>query len=461
MPASSTFVSVNGPVGMAVDTDRLLYTQLSVANSGDPAIFSVSDTGVQTVFAPTFPSAEGDVEKYIAINPGLGPWANKAHYVYVAQGNEIYEIGPDGTNVSLFASIVQAVEREPGGNVTLPGSLTGITFDSVGTFNHDMIVTFCARSTDLDLGGVLRVDSIGAVTSVTDIPEVPIHGPAVAPAGFGPHGGEIWVAAEGSGMVYAVRSDSTIMSVTNMNEIPGAENVRVIPGKLTELGASGGVYFAADYPGRITMYAASDFAHLAGNVLVGQKVSGGGIMMISESGGTYNVSQFDPSAFQGQAQDAAFVGAGRARLVYAAKFLCGHLGPSDSGPMADAPIRPGGYATTISIHNPNSYPVAITKKAVLLADDPSQEPEAPQPPTPPHNLVLGPDWGVEIDCRDIREVLLSNEGLTVAAPTFIKGWVVLEATSPLDVVVVHTAEGHQGGFALATERVHFTEVDPG
>jgi hypothetical protein len=130
MASPSTFVTVNAPVGVAVATDRLLYTQHSVANAGDPTIFSVSGGGVVDIFAPSFPSEAGIIEKYIDINPGLGPWATKAHYVYVTQGQRIYEITPDGLAVTPFATIPTAVATH-----------TGVTFDREGTFNHDMIVT--------------------------------------------------------------------------------------------------------------------------------------------------------------------------------------------------------------------------------------------------------------------------------------------------------------------------------
>lgn len=440
MPASSTFVSVNTPIGVAVDAERLLYTQYTVTSPGDPTIFSVSDTGVVSIFAPSFPSASGNIEKYIDISPGLGAWASKAHYVYVTHGSEIYEITPDGTQVSLFATL-------PSGTATH----SGITFDGEGTFNNDMIVTDPS-------GNVFRADSVGSVTLVATIGEPPIEGPSVVPAGFGPHGGEVWVAAETAGAVFAVRNDGTVSVITR--EIPGAENVRVVPGDLSEFGASGGAYFAADYPARLIKYPAADFVNLAGNVLVGQEVSGGGIMMISESSGTYNVSPFDPSAFQGSAEGAAFVGPGRTLLVYAAKFLCGRLGPLD--PKVETPVGPGSYTTAINVHNPSHRPVVMTKKAILLFAGASREkPETPRPPSRPHRLELGPDWGVEIDCQDIREVLLrSEQGVIVPAPTFIKGWVVLESTSPLDVEVVYTAQGLQRGLSLATERVHPTEVGP-
>jgi hypothetical protein len=448
MPSSSTFVSVNAPIGVAADADRLLYTQYSVASAGDPTIFAVSDAGVVSVFAPSFPSVPGSVEKYIDINPGLGAWASKRHYVYVTQGSEIYEIDPSGLAVSLFATV-------PTGAPTH----TGITFDREGTFNHDMIVT--------DIGGnVFRVDSGGAVTLVAKVEEAPIEGPAVVPAGFGPNGGEVWVAAEGAGAVLAVRSDGTVSVITR--DIPSAENVRVIPAAPTELGSSGGAYFAADYPERIVKYPASDFAGLGGNVLVGQEEGGGGIMMISESGGAYNVVPFDPSAFRGSAEGAAFAGAARPLFVYSAKFLCGRFGEHEA--KLEGPVQPGAYTTAINLHNPNHHPVVIVKKAILLFAESSpsagRKPEVPRPPRTRHRLELRPDWGVEIDCQDIREVLLrGDEGTIVPAPIFIKGWVVLESASPLDVQVVYTAHGFQDGrpegFSLTTERVHPTKIAAG
>ncbi len=99
----------------------------------------------------------------------------------------------------------------------------------------------------------------------------------------------------------------------------------------------------------------------------------------------------------------------------------------------------------------------LTKKAILLFPSVSREPETPHGPSRLYRLELNPDWGVEIDCQDIREVLLKGEHLP---STFIKGWVVIESTSPLDVEVVYTAQGLKGGLSLATERVHPTKVGP-
>ncbi len=137
--------------------------------------------------------------------------------------------------------------------------------------------------------------------------------------------------------------------------------------------------------------------------------------------------------------------------VYAAKFLCGNFLPKVGIPEADGlewPVKPGNYFTTINLHNPNTGTLSFQKKAVLLyrADKPGDL-EQPMPPSPLISASLNGDWGLEIDCTDIRKQLL---GGAVSPPTFIEGWVVIEVKSnqlhqtippPLDVTGVYTGHG--------------------
>jgi hypothetical protein len=134
---------------------------------------------------------------------------------------------------------------------------------------------------------------------------------------------------------------------------------------------------------------------------------------------------------------------------YAVKFLCGSFlpksTPNDGG---DWPVKPGNYLTAINVHNPNSVLLSFQKKAVLLyrADKPSN-PEEPMPPGKWFEAALKDDWGLEIDCNDIRNKLLG--GTAPGAPTFITGWVVIEVKGtanrpeprPLDVTAVYTSHG--------------------
>jgi hypothetical protein len=146
--------------------------------------------------------------------------------------------------------------------------------------------------------------------------------------------------------------------------------------------------------------------------------------------------------------------------VYAAKFLCGEWKERE----LEGPVEPGRYATAINVHNPHTDSVAIRKKAILLFDGskPQDANERPLPPTRREEPVmreLRPDWGLEIDCRDIRETLLREPSGEPGppAPTFIKGWIVIEtlSDSPLDVVAVYTVvpAGEQPPVSIATDRV--------
>ena len=152
------------------------------------------------------------------------------------------------------------------------------------------------------------------------------------------------------------------------------------------------------------------------------------------------------------------------RYVYAAKFLCGEL-KRTTGP--EGPVEPGSYSTAINVHNPHAYRVGIRKKAILLFDGrkPEEALERPMPPVHrecPVIKELGPDFGLEIDCRDIREVLLADTAGQGGppAPVFIKGWVVIETLSdaPLDVVAVYTVaplgpKNQPQPVSIATDRI--------
>jgi hypothetical protein len=158
------------------------------------------------------------------------------------------------------------------------------------------------------------------------------------------------------------------------------------------------------------------------------------------------------------------------RYVYAAKFICGEL--KQTAAAREGPVEPGSYSTAINVHNPHAFPVAIRKKAILLYDasHPEKAVERPIPPTHrecPVTKELGPDYGLEIDCPDIREVLLAPAPGTTGpkAPTFIKGWVVVETLidAPLDVVAVYTVtplgpRGQPQPVSIDTERVQGNRI---
>jgi hypothetical protein len=124
----------------------------------------------------------------------------------------------------------------------------------------------------------------------------------------------------------------------------------------------------------------------------------------------------------------------RSPSQYAVKFICGK---SDSGVVA-----PGTYFTAVNVHNPAKEPVAFRKKfAVALPG------ERPGRVSRFFEAKLGPDEAFEIDCADILQRTGVGRG-------FLKGFVVLESVSELDVVAVYTAAGATGQVeTLEIERV--------
>ncbi|MDD5509559.1 MAG: Ig-like domain-containing protein [Dehalococcoidales bacterium] len=159
------------------------------------------------------------------------------------------------------------------------------------------------------------------------------------------------------------------------------------------------------------------------------------------------------------------------QLVYSAKFLCG---PAFGGEG----VQRGSYSTAINVHNPHNATVILHKKAVIAnrEDDPRGTISAFR------RVELGPDEAIEIDCADIVDLLGSQQpptrrfttpslattgqeeetgsdlptlDLTAIQPvtsliSFIKGFVVIYATAPLDVVAVYTASTPVG-FSLDVE----------
>ena len=150
-------------------------------------------------------------------------------------------------------------------------------------------------------------------------------------------------------------------------------------------------------------------------------------------------------------------------IVYSAKFLCG---PAFGGEG----VQPGSYSTAINVHNPNNDTVYLFKKAVIA----QREDEARGRISAFRKVMLNPDEAIEIDCIDIVRFFGAQQetgvGLTApsqqaqtllqttavrpltSAVSFIKGFVVIYATAPLDVVGVYTASTPVG-FSLDIEQI--------
>ena len=127
---------------------------------------------------------------------------------------------------------------------------------------------------------------------------------------------------------------------------------------------------------------------------------------------------------------------------YSAKFLCGV--PTGFF-LTDDVVGNAEYTTSINIHNPNLFttdaPLSFLKKAVRIRT----EGDTAVPPSAFRQDSLANDYGEDVDCRVIRE-LLGSAGYP--APAFIEGFLVIvvpPASSPnqLDVIGVYTTSNNK------------------
>lgn len=171
--------------------------------------------------------------------------------------------------------------------------------------------------------------------------------------------------------------------------------------------------------------------------------------------GVYTVIDSDPATWsqnvQSQHEGFAIVRGAQAakpsdippatvRSEYAVKFVCGI-------PVPQFPVvAPGQYFTAINVHNPSFKPVAFRKKVAVALPS-----ERGGPISQFYEARLNPDQALEIDCPDILQ-LARTQG-------FLKGFVVIETDSELDVVAVYTA-GHPQVETMEVVRVQPRQILP-
>src|SRR4051812_33117829 len=154
----------NGPVGVAAAPADLLMTEYCSQNldsidcSGKPSLLGAIPAGILQCS-----------ERELVIAPSLSAYAGfTPRDVFVMQGAEIFKFS--GGVFTNFASIPGAPDDEP-----------GITFDHIGDFGYNMIITTYD-------GKVWKVDGAGGTpTMIADFGVFGIRGPAVAPSTFGPY----------------------------------------------------------------------------------------------------------------------------------------------------------------------------------------------------------------------------------------------------------------------------------
>lgn len=132
---------------------------------------------------------------------------------------------------------------------------------------------------------------------------------------------------------------------------------------------------------------------------------------------------------------------------YAVKLLCGKSG----GKI----VAPGSYFTAINVHNPGEKAVALRAKLAVALPG-----LRPGPVSKFVDAKLGPDQALEIDCPDIVKHFDCAEIVKhTRSKDVLKGFIVIQSQSELDVVGVYTAAGGEGHVeTLHIERVPAREL---
>ena len=238
------FAKLPLPVGVAVNSTGLLATEFNDCTT----IFSISSTGTVTTFA-TAPDLDAACEAaYPAVSPGFAFFAKGE--VFLTQGPYVFEVGPKGGSMSLFTTVSAFG--------TNPNQPTGITFDTVGTFGFQMVLSGGPTGT------ILTVSSTAGQTVVGSV-GYPVEGPAVAPLTFGAYAGDVLV---GTGAANTMAAVTPAGGVTTVTSWPGAWSVSTVPATTCSFDGTDSYFVADESAGAVYAFPSSDFTSLAGDALV-------------------------------------------------------------------------------------------------------------------------------------------------------------------------------------------------
>lgn len=241
-------------------------------------LFLVTRDGTITPFADGsdgYRAASGP-EAYIALSPGLHVAAAGCDFAR----DDVFVLRP-GKPLGI-TRVDSAGHASNFAGITGVDSLNGIVFDTVGRFDHRLLVTgpHSQHST------VLAIDCKGGIVPVTDAAPPLEGGLAVAPAGFGTHAGELIAPDENSGAMLAIsaggQSNLLVASGIAHGGDIGVESAAFVPPGFS----AGGTAYVADrgtannpHPGTDTIL------RLSSAELAAAGVSEGDLLVGAEGGG--------------------------------------------------------------------------------------------------------------------------------------------------------------------------------
>jgi hypothetical protein len=176
--------------------------------------------------------------------------------LYDVVNGDLFEITNGGATVLLVTTF----------NVpTRSSESMGMTYDDVGSWNHDLVITSSTH------GVIWTVNETGAVAQVAELGTY-VSGPAVAPWYFGAFGGDILVAEKSLGVVESISPALALAPVTDWTKAVGV----AFPARSNGCGQGGctfgpehDIFFLANYSsGAIEGFPASDFGGIYGAGMV-------------------------------------------------------------------------------------------------------------------------------------------------------------------------------------------------
>lgn len=255
-------------------------TDGSLLVAGSAALYLVGTDGTETAFArgPGGYHEDPGAEAYAVTSPG-GP-ATTAGCSFTPDDTFILRL-----HVPIGITRVSAAGDETGsfGNLAGVTGLDGIVFDTTGAFGHRLLVTGAASGKTV----VFAIDCDGAVSVVTRSAPPLEGGLAIAPPGFGAHGGALVAPDENTGKIYAIAPDGKV-TVLAQPSLPvggdvGVESLGFVPEGLI---ARGGAAYFADRATAGSPHPGSDnILRLTSSQLAAAGVQEGDLLAATEGGG--------------------------------------------------------------------------------------------------------------------------------------------------------------------------------
>ena len=280
----------------------------SVAAAG--RLFLLEANGVVRPFArgrSGYSTAQGP-EPYIAVTSGVNGAGSSCSF----PTDTTFAIEPSGSPGVIAIDRIGKARRFA--NLPSGARPNGISFDSVGRFEHRLLVTSAQQ------GGttVYALDCRGTLSTITAHAPVVEGGIAVAPASFGSFGGDLIAPDEGSGRIFAIAPGgrTTLVVRSHLPSGPdiGVESAGFVPASF----GGGGAAFLADRFSRGNAHPGTDhLLRLPGRELIKAGVRAGDLLVASEGGARTVVVQCSSACTVRHIADGPAIAHGEGHIAFA------------------------------------------------------------------------------------------------------------------------------------------------